>query len=128
MKLKPDISREKDKDAGLALVLILLLGALFWDYLPLTAAAAAVVLLCMTVPRIFAPWSLVWYGLSHILGLVMSKIILTIIYLTLLVPVGWCRRLIGADPLKLKLWKKGTASVFDDRDHTFGKEDIEHPY
>ncbi|MFP4038905.1 MAG: SxtJ family membrane protein [Desulfosudaceae bacterium] len=124
------MEREKAKDAGLALVLILLLAA--WTlaglHHPLLALAAAGVLICLLAPRAFTPFAVCWYGLSRILGAVMSRIVLTLIYLLLVVPVGLVRRLTGADPLLLKRWKKDDGSVFVERDHTFTRSDLEDPY
>jgi fatty acid desaturase len=122
------LSREKIKDAGLALVLILLIVALKFDSQQLIAIAAIATLLCMIIPRVFYPFAWFWYGLSHVLGPVMSRVILTTIYIIVVIPVGISRRLTGADPMLRKEWKQNKTSVFIDRDHTFGREDIEHPY
>jgi hypothetical protein len=43
-------------------------------------------------------------------------------------PIGLIRHLVGADPMKRKQWKKGSASVFVERDHLFEAKDLERPY
>ena len=124
------MNREKAKDAGLALVLILLMAA--WTaagiHHALIAAAAAGVLICMTVPGVFTPFAVLWFGLSRVLGVVSSRILLTVVYLLVVIPVGMTRRLAGTDPLQLKRWKKGDGSVLADRNHLYTGEDVEHPY
>jgi hypothetical protein len=124
------MEREKSKDAGLALVLILLLAA--WAgagiHHPLIAAAAAGVLICMTAPVVFAPFAVLWFGLSRALGAVTSRIVLATVYLLVVVPVGLARRLAGTDVMQLKRWKKKDGSVFVERNHLYTRDDVEHPY
>lgn len=124
------MDREQSKDAGLALVLILLLVAWIGAGIhhPLIAAAALGVLICMTAPRVFTPFAVLWYGLSRVMGAVVSRIVLTVVYMLLVVPVGLARRLAGADAMQLKRWKKADGSVFAERHHLYTKEDVEHPY
>ena len=124
------MDREQSKDAGLALVLILLLVAWIGAGIhhPLIAAAAAGVLICMTAPGLFAPFAVLWFGLSRVMGAVVSRIVLTVVYMLLVVPVGLARRLAGADAMQLKRWKKGDGSVLTERHHLYTKEDVEHPY
>lgn len=124
------MEREKIKDAGLALVLILLwAGWVVADLRhPLIPAAAAGILLCMLIPTVFKPFAVFWYGLGHVLGAVVSRVLLTVIFFLVVVPVGLVRRLAGTDSMQLKRWKKGDGSVFVDRDYSYSKEDVAHPY
>ncbi len=120
--------KEKAKDAGLALALIFLLAALKFGHMQLVGAAAGILLLCMIVPRLFTPFGWLWYGLAHLLGPIMSKILLTLIYLIVVVPVGWIRRITGVDPMARKQWRQKRESVFIDRGNTFCRTDLDHPY
>jgi len=124
------MEKEKVKDAGLALVLILLLAAwgLAGIHHPLVAAAAVVLLIDLVAPKVFTPFAVCWYGLSDVLGAVMSRFVLALIYLLVVVPVGIIRRAFGADPLLRKRWKKNDGSVFVERDHTCTRADIDHPF
>ncbi len=58
----------------------------------------------------------------------MSKIILSIIFFTVVTPLALLRRTFGHDPMQLKKWKNGSESVFESRDHSFTPEEIERPY
>jgi len=123
-----NISAEMCKDSGLALVLICLICFQVWKDQFLSLLAIAFLLVAMTYPPIFKPFARLWFGLSTALGTVVSKIILTIAFFTVVLPVGLVRRALGKDAMLLKAWKKSNASVFRQRNHRFSAEDLEHPY
>jgi uncharacterized membrane protein len=127
MDLK-NISKEQSKDTGLALVLILLIVMYVKYRHGLILAAGAVLVLTMTWPLAFKPLARVWFGFSHFLGTIVSKVILSLVFFLIVTPVGLLRKAFGADPMKTGLWKKGDDSVMVDRDHLYSKEDIEKPY
>ena len=122
------ITTDQSKDTGMAMVLICLLIAFFAGKQFFYGLAILLILINMIWPNLFKPVAKIWLGFSHILGSVMSRIILGIIFLVLVLPVGIVRRAMGKDTLQLKKWKKGRASVFKTRDHEFTSEDIKHPY
>jgi len=113
-------------DSGLALVLIALLAHLFGGLAWAVPAAVVLVLLLMTVPRVFGPFARFWFGFSHLLGAVTSKIILTIVFFLLVTPVGLARRAAGKDTLRLGQWRSGSGSVFTVRDRAVEPADLEN--
>ena len=116
------------KDTGLALVLILLIIEYIKRPNWLTVAAMTVLVLVMTWPPLFKPLARIWFGFSHILGGVVSKVLLTLVFFIVVTPIGLIRKVFGADPMKLSIWKKSSNSVLVDRNHSYTKEDIEKPY
>lgn len=118
----------QQRDTVLALVLILLLLFFFIRETAILYAMAAVLVLGMTVPRLFAPLARLWFGFSHALGFVMSRLLMGILFFGLVTPVGLFRRLLGKDVLALRQWKKGRTSVFTRRDHVISASDLERPY
>jgi len=122
------ISTDQAKDTGMVMVLICLLIAFFAGMHFFYVPAIGLLLVNMIWPNLFRPVAKIWLGFSNLLGLVMSRIILSIIFLILVLPVGLFRRAIGKDSLQLKKWKKDHASVFKTRDHEFTSEDIKYPY
>ena len=82
----------------------------------------------MITPKLYYPFAIFWYGFSGLLGDVMSRILLTIIYFVIVLPVGLIRRLSGRDTLKLKDFKRSAGSVMQQRNHTFVKADLEKPF
>jgi hypothetical protein len=122
------ISKEQAKDTGLALLLILLLVGIATGISMFYKLCAAVLILVMTVPGIFRPLAVVWFGISRLLGEVMSQFILTVVYVLLVIPVAFLRRAAGKDTLMLKSFRKGSESVMAVRNHRFLPSDLEKPY
>lgn len=116
------------KDTGLAVVLILLIVEYIQHPNWVIMSAMAVLVLVMTWPSLFRPLARIWLGVSHILGTIVSKVLLTIVFFTVVTPIGLVRKMFGADPMRVSLWKKGADSVFVDKNHLYKKEDIEKPY
>jgi len=122
------ISKKKVSDAGMAATLIMLLIGLFTNQLLFYKIAIPVLILNMTIPMIFYPFAVLWFGCSQLLGTIMSKLILTIIYVFMVIPVGITRRFLGKDALQLSEFKKGKNSVMKTRNYKFTATDIENPY
>lgn len=122
------ITAEQAKDTGQAMVLVALLASYFGQIPQLVALAGVLLVINMTWPNLYRPVAVLWLGLSHLLGTVMSRLILTVLFYAVVTPIGMVRRACGADSLQLKKWKQGRTSVFLVRNHTFRSEDLEHPY
>ena len=122
------INKEQAKDTGMAMVLILLLIGYFSENTAFFTAAIPVLVVDMIFPTLFRPIAYVWLTLANVLGTVMSKVLLSIVFFVIVTPVGVLRQLLGADTLLLKQWKKDKVSVFKIRDHNFDPEEIERPY
>jgi hypothetical protein len=121
-------TRDERRDTGMAMVLLLLIlqRVLRWD--GLVPAALVLLLLTMTVPRVFGPVAVVWLGFAHVLGTVVSKGLLSLVFALIVTPIGLVRRLAGKDSLQLRRFKAGTESVMLRRDHTCAPGDMDKPY
>ncbi|MCF8308725.1 MAG: hypothetical protein K9I68_06925 [Bacteroidales bacterium] len=115
-------------DAGLAAILILTLVGYFSENVIYFHIIIPVVILLMIAPRIFYPFGVLWFGLAHLLGNVVSRIILSAIYVVFVVPVGLIRQAMGKDSLQLRRFGKDKASVFQNREHNYISKDLETPY
>ena len=82
----------------------------------------------MTIPQIFIPIAYIWFGFAQLLGTVISKILLFVVYSIIVLPVALLRRLLGKDTLLLKNWNTKDKTVFKTRNHLFSSSDIEKPY
>jgi len=122
------LSSGKCRDSGLALVLICLICFQIWGQPIFSLSAIIFLLIAMTYPPLFKPFTFAWFALSGVMGSVVSRIILTLLFFFLVLPVGLSRRLIGKDPMQLRNWKKGEESVFRVSAHKFIKKDLETPY
>jgi hypothetical protein len=122
------ISPVQCRDTCLALTFLLLLIWLFTKDAWLVYAAMLLLLVGMVVPLAMKPLARAWFGLSYLLGQVMSRVLLGVVYLLLVLPVGLIRRLLGKDSLRLALWKQNDASCFVERRHVFSADDLKTPY
>lgn len=123
-----NISRDQMRDTGMAMVLILLLAGFFFDKNILFKMAVVTLLINMIVPKFYYSFAIVWLGFSRILGTIVSKILLSIIFFLIVTPIGVIRRALGYDSLKLKEFKLGSDSVMTVRNKIFEGKDIEKPY
>jgi hypothetical protein len=126
--LRGDATRDQAKDTGMALVLVFFLVWLFRRRDGDIAAALVLHLVTMVAPQVFRPFAVVWFGLSHLLGTIASRIVLSVVFFVVVTPVAIWRRMIGADSLQLKSFGRGTESVMKVRNHTFVGKDLEQPY
>ncbi|GAB4345594.1 MAG: hypothetical protein Kow0099_26010 [Candidatus Abyssubacteria bacterium] len=122
------VSRDQAKDTGMAMTLICLLVAHFGHRPYFVLPAIVLLVLTMAWPTLFHYPAKLWFGLAHIMGTVMSKVLLTLLFYGLVTPLGLIRRLGGYDPMRRRKWKNGDASVFKTREHRYRGEDIEAPY
>lgn len=120
--------RQKAVDTGMAITLICIIAGLVGSKSQWFAAAAAVLVVNMTVPKLFGPAAKLWFGLSSFLGGIMSRVILTLVFYLVLTPVGLLRRAMGSDRLHLAAFKKDTSSVFVAREGQVSAADLKYPF
>ena len=123
-----NISKDQSRDTGMAMVLLLLISALSLKRSDLLPWAVVALLINMIAPQLYRPVAVLWLGLSHLLGTIVSKILLTLVFFGVVVPIGLARKLFGIDSLKLREFKTRADSVMMVRNHTFTGQDIEKPY
>lgn len=128
MRKYHDITEKEASDSGQALVLICLIIALFTGGRGWVWAALVLLVLNMAAPNLYKPFAVVWLNFSHALGAVVSRIVMTLEFFLLVLPVGLALRLAGRDSMAFKKWKKGTDSVFVARDHQYTADDLKNPY
>lgn len=119
---------EQDKDTGMAMVLICLLLGYLGKFPKFLGVSIILMLLTMAWPKAFKPLAGLWFGLSHLVGQVISKLVLTLVFFLVVTPVGLIRRWTGADSLQRKKWKQGTDSVFVKRQGVIPDKNLLDPY
>jgi len=122
------MTRDQSRDTGMAMVLLALLIFLKTRRSGFVYAAMLLQVADMIVPRVYAPVAVVWLGLAEILGTVMSRVLLSILFFGLVTPIGILRRLFGKDSLKLRAFKASEESAMTVRNHVFVGQDLERPY
>lgn len=123
-----NISKDQSRDTGMGVVLLLLLIFLRTKKESVLIAAMLVHIVNMIWPVVYRPVAVVWLGVSHLMGTVMSKVLLSILFFLVITPIGVLRRLFGKDSLKLRAFKASQDSATVERNHVFTAQDIEKPY
>ena len=122
------MTKDQSRDTGMAMVLLLFLVYLKTHRNGFLYSAIFLHIINMIIPRIYAPMAVLWLGFSHLLGTVMSRILLSLLFFGLVTPIGVLRRLLGKDSLKLRQFKASRESAMLVRNHAFVAQDIEKPY
>jgi hypothetical protein len=122
------ITKDQSRDTGMAVVLLFLLIFASKKREGYLVAAMVLHVINMAVPQIYRPAAVLWLGFSDLLGAVMSRVLLSIVFFAVVTPIAIFRRLAGKDSLKLRAFKAGKDSVMVERNHTFIGRDLERPY
>ena len=112
----------------MAMVLLLLILHVLRGRQGFVIAAMVLLILNMTAPKVYRYVAVVWLGLSELIGTVVTRILLSIVFFAIVTPMGVLRRAIGKDVLKLRSFGASQESVMLRRNHTFTGRDIEKPY
>jgi hypothetical protein len=100
------------------------IAAGLWFQQPLFFYLALLLLFLVIFIKKAASWvAWGWLQFAHFIGIVNTKIILTLIFFLILTPVALCYRLFYGDSLKIK--EKTPNSNWHSRDHTYNKSDLE---
>jgi Saxitoxin biosynthesis operon protein SxtJ len=126
--LERKITKNESRDTGMAMVLLLLLLAVKTKHEWMLVAAIGLQLVAMTVPILFKPLAVVWFGFSDLLGIVVPKILLSLLFFGVVTPIAFFRRISGKDSLKLRAFRASEESAMVTRNHLFVAQDIEKPY
>ncbi len=116
------------RDTALAFAFLALIVWFFTQNVYFIYGCMALLLWAMVWPSSFKWPAKLWFGFSHVLGFFMSKLLLSIIYIVILMPVAMVRHMMGKDAMRLRQWKAGEGSAFVVREHTYSKEDLQQPY
>jgi len=123
-----EITIDQARDTGQAMALLCLIILIFFKQASFAGIALIVLLINMLRPQVYKPLAKWWFALSNLLSRIVPRILLGILFYIMVTPVGLLRRMLGKDPLQLKKWKKGRASVLRARDHTLTAKDIINPF
>ena len=121
----------RQKHLETILVLVLALGVFYWfshvkkpelaKYLLLSALILG--LIGVFIPLLADKIHWAWMKLAHVMGWVMSKVILTLVFFVFLLPMAVVVRLMGKGNVKLK---PSGASYYKERNFLYDKDSLEH--
>ena len=128
IQFKKDFTPHQLYGSGFAAILICLLFFMFnrndlWIYV-----ASGLALLIMIWPLPVRYFAIVWFGIGETLGFFVSRILLTVFYVLLVIPVGLFVRKRIRNNMQLPCFKKETSSVFKSRNHLFIPDDFTKPF
>lgn len=118
-------TKEKNQETILAICLGLLVIHLIFKVqvlVPISLGLIAVALFSQFLAGLIT-W--VWLKISHIMGFVMSKVIMGIVFYGFLFPIAMLSRLFKGNPLQLK---KQPDTYYITRNHTYSGPDMENPW
>lgn len=107
-------------------VLLLVAAFLFWKQKPsmqyLLYAGLGLGVLGLILPQLLRPFYYFWMALAVLMGFVMTRVILTLLYFGLFTPIAVLVRLLGKDLLEERwnknaetYWSKRPSAPFDPR-------------
>jgi len=121
----------RQKHLETILVLVLALGIFYWfshekrpelgKYLLLSALILG--LIGVFIPFLADKIHWAWMKLAHVMGWVMSKVILTLVFFVFLVPMALITRVLGKGSVQLKA---GGKSYYKERNFLYDKDSLEH--
>jgi len=110
-------------------VLVIVLGLIVVYFLSHVrgwlVAALSTGLVSLLVPAVARVIARVWSRLSLLLGEVSGRVLLTVVWVVVLLPLAGLARLFGHAGLRRK---KAAGSYFTERNHRYEKEDLIHPW
>ena len=109
----------------LVIVVGLLVIAAILDNELIAYVSLLIGLICLVIPPAghWIVWG--WYKLALILSRVMNPLVLGIVYFVFISPIAILFRLFGNDPMRLK---DNKGSMYEIREKTYTKEDLEKPW
>ncbi len=125
-----DTSEKSVKKTGITVgvVLILISFILWWlgknSFVYFSFAGGIFIILSYIAIPLLSPFHKLWIGLSLVLGFVMSRIILTILFYLVVTPIGLLAKLVGKKFMPLG-FDKNAETYWEKRDKTV-KEKIDY--
>lgn len=98
----------------IGIVLLLAAGYLLWKGRPSCAVGGFAVgivfiLLGLVLPTVLKPLQKAWMAFAVVMGFVMTKIIMAIVFYGMVTPIGLLGRLFGKKYLELKIYPKASS-------------------
>lgn len=120
------MERNKHLETILVLVIALLVVFIFFNHHRYWVwGAVALAAIGVFIPYLAGKIHWAWMKLAHAMGYVMSKVMLTLVYVLVVVPMGiFSRKKITMQLKQLKT--SNNASYFRERNYTYKKEDLEN--
>ena len=124
MKPSRTITRLQELETLAVIASFLLLLGLLLHQRILCIVSLALLAIALFIKPMARLITRIWLGLSDILGVFNSKVILAVLFIIVLTPLALMYRLNVHNPLRLKR-DEASGTYFDERDHVFCREDLD---
>ncbi len=125
-----DTSEKAVKKTGftVGIVLIIISFILWWfekeSFVYFSGIGGIFIILAYISPTLLKPFHKLWIGLSLVLGFVMSRIILTVLFYLIVTPIGLLAKVVGKKFMPLG-FDKNVSTYWEKREKTI-KEKIDY--
>jgi len=120
------MSRDKELEA----ILVISSGLLVFHWLfhveELVYIALGLMIVSLASKYLSSKIVWLWFKLAEVLGFVMSKVLLSLVFFLFLYPISLLFRIFNKDSLGLS--KEGKTTYFIERDHQYSAKDLENPW
>ena len=116
------MERTKHLETIVVLVLALIICFMVWDHRYFLWGAITLGAIGVFIPFLAGKIHWAWMKLAHAMGFVMSKVMLTLVYTLVVIPMG----IFSRKKITMKLKTEGNVSYFKERNYTYTKEDLEN--
>jgi len=117
-----------NKDFGILLAIVAIIAGLIFHKTTLFFSALILLFITILSPDIWKKPSALWAHLAEMLGAIVNRVILTVLFIGLVTPIGLIRRLLGKDPMNLSQFKSKSTSAFKKSNKSFKNTDLINPY
>ncbi|MFA5417912.1 MAG: SxtJ family membrane protein [Bacteroidales bacterium] len=122
------VKHRQNTETGILIAISLCILGLYTGKPYWILAAIGVLIVVLIAPALFKPFAVLWFGLSKLLGIISSGLLLTLIFYVVISPIGLIRRAMGKDSLKIRQFKKSKTSVYVIRNYQFKSSDLKFPF
>lgn len=128
VRLNKELNTAQVYGSGLALIIIFVLLYIFLEKRIFFYSANFLTVTLLIWPKPFRYFGIFWFGLGDVLGFIVSKIILILIYFVIVIPVGWIIRKKIRSNMQIQHFGKNSDSVFRTREYLFSVKDFSKPF
>ena len=118
------MSRQKNLETCLVIATGLLLFWLIFDIRELAIAAFVIGIIGAFFDKVAGWVTWIWYKIAEVMGAVMSKVLLSLVFFGFLAPIAFLYRIFNSDGLQLKK-KSADGTYWVERKHSYEKKDLE---
>jgi hypothetical protein len=124
----PSVTRKQETETGVVFALMSVIAGQFTDLQFFYILTCVLLVVALVIPVLLKPLASLWFGFSTVLGWLSSRILLGLVFFLVVLPVAMVRKAMGIDRLRLRDFKKGSVSSWENRNHQYISDDLFHSF